>query len=1068
MADETPSPAPAVSAPRPSWAEDLTLAPLSFWADADASLQTGVLNADDFYLTHRQRAHDEENPLLAEVRKGLGLPPVPPEPEPEVPEVSLEVTKAAPAPRSAVGDVAAGLVRGPLVALDETIQGLGTLAQAVTGIPFDSTLALFTEMGPTAPESVAGQLAQGLTQFLTALVPISRGVKLATGASTLVSGLLASPLADFFAFDAQDPRFANLIEETFPSLSTPITQYLQATGDESELEGRLKNVLEGVLLEGAAGSVLGGLRFLKSGRAVVQEVRRSERGAVEIPGPGVVPPSVLPDTPATLAQQYADAVVEARRGGPRPHAAVVAEAEGLIEAGTVSLETVRRLVPGSTLNDAEAVAVVKVLAQSGQRLRTLAATALETGHPADVDAVMQQLYLHGAVDPKRIGVVTEAGRTLSAMNEPTSGLNRFLVQFEEVLRNATLGTDPLAIVRAIADLKDPDQLAILAHQTSKPGFWDMFKEYYVNGLLWGPKTWMANLIGNTATTLWSIPERGLAGLMGGGRGVQAGEAWALLHGVLGSVGDAWRLAAEAFRAEESQFARLYGTAEGVARATADKIELPPKAISAQTLDLTGPAGHAVDFLGTLIRFPTRVLAGTDDFFKVINYRGELRAQALRLARQDGLARGLDGKEFRDFVTARQDAMLADPPLSAKRAADAHALYQTFTQELGETGQALQRLASTPAGKIILPFVRTPINIFKYATERTPMGLFAKDMRSPDLATADLARAKVALGSFTMSLAGLLAYEGLITGGGPKDPEQQRHLKALGWQPYSLRLGNTFVSFSRTEPVGMLLGIAADWVEAVVNAEGQDLEWAGEVGAALVTAVAKNFSSRTFVKGVAETFAALADPERAAQSRTSSFLVSLLPASGLLRQVEQATDPTMAEARTVLDRVLAQIPGLSRTLPPRRDLFGDPIYLTGIYGPIAVNTMKDDPVLRALVKLKVNAPEIPKVLERIELTAEERDYWAVQRGTMRVDGQTLHGTLEATMAGEEYRGANRDHRAFLLELDIRRFQNESRLKVEERYPIIRRSIDAAREQKAQQRTAPPTPESITPLLRSLIP
>lgn len=1087
--------APAVSGRRPpDYTQDLMLALPEYWDDLQRTYEAGSISVDDYAQAHRQRVHDDENPMLQALR------PPPPErealrPTPErgdlptelegleggrarsteggIPEVHLSlpvpVVGAPGDERGPVADVAAGVLRGPLVAMDETTQALTAFAEWLTGLPLGSQVASFSRLGPDAPETGAGQLAQGVSQFVTLMLPVARGIQGVTGAGKIAAGLLASPVADFFAFDPQDPRLANLIETHLPGLSSPITEYLQATGDEGELEGRLKNVLEGVLVEGAAAGVLNALRFVKSGRAVVAHMRTSQAGEVQIPGP----PAMPHDGP-TLAQQYADAVIEARRGGPRSHPQVQAEAQALVDQGLVSMDTVRTILPGTSLNDAEAVAVVQVLADSGLRLKRLAARALETGHPADLDAVMQQLYLHGQVDPKRIGVVTEAGRTLRAMNDPTAGLNRFLVQFEELLRNQTAGADPMALVRAIAEFQDPGQLAALARQTSKPGFWAMFKEYYVNGLLWGPKTWMANLIGNTATTLWAVPERGLAGVMGGNRGVQAGEAWELMHGMLGSVVDAWRLAAEAFRQEESQFARVFGTtdAAGTVRGGTDKIELPQKAISAENLDRTGLPGQAVDWLGTLVRFPSRILAGTDDFFKVVNYRAELRAQAFRQARQEAAAQGLDGQAFSQFVNTRLTQVLGDPPVSIQRAADEYALYQTFTNELGETGQQLQALAATPAGKIILPFVRTPVNIFKYATERTPLGLLMQDVRhdlfGADLAARDLARAKLAMGSLTMSIAGVLAYDGRITGAGPSDPELQRHLRARGWQPYSLRVGNKYISYSRTEPVGMLLGLAADWVDAVGNAEGEDLAWAEEVGAAVVTAVAKNFSSRTFVKGVAETMSALADPERSSTSRTSSLLVSLLPASALIRQVEQGLDPTMAEAQTVLDRARAQIPGLSAALPPRRDLFGEPILLTGVYGPVGISTAKPDPVLKELITVKARAPELPRARDGIELTRAERDYWARQRGQMTVDGSTLHARLAETMASAEYRSANRDHKAFLLELDIRRHQHEAWLKTLEQYPNLERSLDTARAQQADRRGAPPTPgeDAMTPLLRSL--
>lgn len=42
------------------------------------------------------------------------------------------------------------------------------------------------------------------------------------------------------------------------------------------------------------------------------------------------------------------------------------------------------------------------------------------------------------------------------------------------------------------------------------------------------------------------------------------------------------------------------------------------------------------------------------------------------------------------------------------------------------------------------------------------------------------------------------------------------LYATGWQPYSVRIGDTWYSYARLEPLGLLLGIAADMKENASN------------------------------------------------------------------------------------------------------------------------------------------------------------------------------------------------------------------------------------------------------------
>ena len=129
---------------------------------------------------------------------------------------------------------------------------------------------------------------------------------------------------------------------------------------------------------------------------------------------------------------------------------------------------------------------------------------------------------------------------------------------------------------------------------------------------------------------------------------------------------------------------------------------------------------------------------------------------------------------------------------------------------------------------------------------------------------------------------------------------------------------------------MLFTLAADYVDAVANSEAETgLEMAGDAAWALSVTTAKNFSSHTFVKGLAETMAFIADPDRQSTARASSFLQSLLPLSGLIRQIEGVVDPTLREAAGVVDRFWSSVPGLSADLPPRRTLLdAEPITMSG--------------------------------------------------------------------------------------------------------------------------------------------
>src|SRR3546814_14591197 len=79
--------------------------------------------------------------------------------------------------------------------------------------------------------------------------------------------------------------------------------------------------------------------------------------------------------------------------------------------------------------------------------------------------------------------------------------------------------------------------------------------------------------------------------------------------------------------------------------------------------------------------------------------------------------------------------------------------------------------SAPSLKLILPFVRTPTNLIKFAGERSPFAPMMESWRKDFAAGGarrDLALAKVMVGSGIGAAIAELAAQGVITGSEPKD------------------------------------------------------------------------------------------------------------------------------------------------------------------------------------------------------------------------------------------------------------------------------------------------------------
>lgn len=140
-------------------------------------------------------------------------------------------------------------------------------------------------------ETIAGSLVEGITQFVVPYAGIAKGVSAAGKATKFAKpfmktnkkgkevlnwkGVLAAETAtDFLAFEAQEERLSNLMQAYGP-LSNPVAEYLAADDDDGEVEGRLKNALEGLGITGAvAGSFQLALKAHKKWKANPEEGKK--------------------------------------------------------------------------------------------------------------------------------------------------------------------------------------------------------------------------------------------------------------------------------------------------------------------------------------------------------------------------------------------------------------------------------------------------------------------------------------------------------------------------------------------------------------------------------------------------------------------------------------------------------------------------------------------------------------------------------------------------------------------------------------------------------------------------
>jgi len=268
-------------------------------ADVEARLKAGQITNDDaMTYVHRkrlakQKLHDYEP---AEVEEAYRLGVVKQE------QVDDYIDRRSNPVSYHVKDFFGSALQGATSAVDETVQTAEWFAKnaSIEGIVLKAVMktkaktpqakkdvdtAFNTVKKPLIgevhkPKTAVGEVTKGVAQFITGFIPANKaaqginvakeGVKLvgkelakSNAKKTFIQGTVAGAMTDFTVFDEHDERLSNLIQSS-PTLANPITDYLKAENNDSVLEGKLKNAIEGSVVGTAAEALFMGIKQVKN------------------------------------------------------------------------------------------------------------------------------------------------------------------------------------------------------------------------------------------------------------------------------------------------------------------------------------------------------------------------------------------------------------------------------------------------------------------------------------------------------------------------------------------------------------------------------------------------------------------------------------------------------------------------------------------------------------------------------------------------------------------------------------------------------------------------------------
>ena len=579
--------------------------------------------------------------------------------------------------------------------------------------------------------------------------------------------------------------------------------------------------------------------------------------------------------------------------------------------------------------DADARANEKNLSPEEQRKRGLEALEAEREKQASLQKLIGMMFGTAAAG-------SEAGRALYAHKLLISTLTPEEQFLQRLLRAGRADVNQMAALADALARGDHAAVARLIRKIHKPGLVRMLVEYFINSLLSGPPTFVANVTGNVVHELMRTGERGFAARL-----EQLGIRQGVERLLTGEAKPTDRVVGEAMAALRAQVRHKFGilAALDMARQAIAKEDL--RFLQAVKGESYVPAIPGL--FGRIVRTPGRVMEALDIGSKINAMAAERAALLWRRAYVETGKAGIGSAEFNERLAelhslmdewvALEEQRIADPTTFQRdhgaagytflyRNRDLADIYRqmkhaadvsTFRDETTRfTNFVKQVRGAYPWLTFVVPFVHTTERILVQGFRRTPLGLLktAYNIQQGKLEGGEASDrlAQGIIGTMTTAAIYMLATDGLLTGGGPEEPKERENWLKTGKLPYALRIGDRWVSYARIEPFATIFGFAADLAEA------KDEKTAGDAFGKLHYAVLNNITNKTYLEGIVSAAEAVGNPDRYMARFWKRSAGALVP--NLLATAARAIDPTIRETDDLSQVLMSRVPVLSEKLPAR--------------------------------------------------------------------------------------------------------------------------------------------------------
>ena len=549
-------------------------------------------------------------------------------------------------------------------------------------------------------------------------------------------------------------------------------------------------------------------------------------------------------------------------------------------------------------------------------------------------------------------------------------------------------------------------------------------------LLSAPITHAKNAMGNA----YSLYERPLSTFLRSfkpgqkhGKEIRA-AALSGTHAIFTGLGDAFSIAKTTFkRGTSANFNSKFALQDFEVQAQIKQLNMA--ANTWQEKAAAGVLSKHYRFLNNpWMSWPSNALMASDDFFKSLSARYRMYSKA----RYESLIHAADDAEvpglFDDYLKKASNMIAPDGRILDKELLD-YAERITFQQDPGAFLNTVARavdLFPLGTGKLFLPFIRTPGNLFGYGLEHLPLAnhwvrTFDKTYLDAKAAGDVLLMAELEGRQATGTLiatafltAGVFTE---VTGNYPYDPKERDAWKKAGIPPFSIRVGDAWVSYASFEPVNSFLSVVADFQRLAKSGQTDFMvKFAHQFGYSITAA----YTDKSMLKGLTE-LGELMSPQNLRDPSQLRFALNsfnnYVPYAGMRRTFSNAFDPYYREMHGEVDRVLkSAVPMFGTGMFAETSwISGKPIemHAGGLFNavsPIRIVGASDNFVERELAEIGFSSNTLTKQGSYgVELKPKQRETLAIIMHKLGV-GRELknymqsdkYKTLKAAYKGRSFR------------------------------------------------------------------